>query len=156
MSSRGALVPEQHASGVGQILFVAEHLDQFVRECSDLGLKVGREFAINFAPRIECGDEVYEAFGLTKTAFIQKYLVPALDATEVKAYLYEGRFIYSKPLTAWGPRLRTIDLVFQLAGAYSMARENSGAPIKGVYVNVNHRPPRPFTRTERKTQDCQN
>jgi hypothetical protein len=47
-----ALISKQHASRIGQILLVAEHLDQFVGERSNLGLKVGCQFPVNFPPRV--------------------------------------------------------------------------------------------------------
>ena len=36
--------------------------------------------------------------GLTDEELVEKYLVPLLEATQVKAFNHEGRVIYSKPV----------------------------------------------------------
>jgi hypothetical protein len=89
------------------------------------------------------GDEVYRALGLTKTEFIQKHLAPCLEATETKVFWADKRVVYSGPMVAWGPRLRAVHMVFQLAGDYigERANENPASQIKVVMSNGEHRPP---------------
>ena len=47
-NSRQPVIPEQYAGRINQILLVAEHLDQFIREWGDFGLYITGQFAIEF------------------------------------------------------------------------------------------------------------
>ena len=49
VNSRQSLIPEQHPGRIDQILFVAKHFNQFVREWGDFALQIRGQFAIDFA-----------------------------------------------------------------------------------------------------------
>lgn len=83
-----------------------------------------------------------ERDGLTGDTLIQKYLVPALNATEIKVAHHAGRFIYSKPVVAWGPRLSALDFAFRISGMYQTERESAKSSVKFVLANAENRPPR--------------
>jgi hypothetical protein len=82
-----------------------------------------------------------ERDGLTGDTLIQKYLVPALNATEIKTAHHAGRFIYSKPLVAWGPRLTALDFAFRISGMYQTERESAASSVRVVVTNAENRPP---------------
>jgi len=84
--------------------------------------------------------------GLTDEALIEKYLVPLLEATQVKAFSHEGRVIYSKPLEALDIRLRALEQAFKLKGSYAPPQEAAQANV-GVRVILMDKLPRP-DRTE--------
>jgi len=88
------------------------------------------------------GFDIYEAMGLTREQFIQNNLVPALKATETKVFMSEGELVYSKPLIAWGPRLKAQDITFLIAGEYKREQENQAPGVRVVIIDRANRPHR--------------
>lgn len=97
------------------------------------------------------GLDVYEVLGLTREQFIQKHLAPCLKATEVKVFANRGKVVYSKPLIAWGPRLKAIDLTFLIAGEYKAEQQNTAPGVRVVILDRAHRPQRLPDRVEERT-----
>lgn len=83
---------------------------------------------------------VYEALGIRRDQFIRKYLGSALEAKETKAFSNDGRIIYSKPMVAWQPRLRALDIAMLMAGEYKAEQRNE-TKVQVIVVNGAHRPP---------------
>jgi hypothetical protein len=63
--------------------------------------------------------EIMDELGLNLKTLIEKYLVPELDATEVKVFNNDGEIIYSAPLVSHGARLQALDTCFKLRGDYA-------------------------------------
>ena len=57
-----------------------------------------------------------EKNGISDDVLIQKYLVPALEATEKRVFNYRGKFVEAKPLPVWEVRTKALELVFRLIG----------------------------------------
>ena len=88
---------------------------------------------------------LFDRHGLTNDAFMEKHVIPALNATEIKAFHYKGRFVYSKPLIAWGPRVQMIRLVAEMMSLIVKEQETPNAGIKVVVIDQKMRPRRPPT-----------
>ncbi len=86
--------------------------------------------------------ELLEKHGLTDDSFIEKYLVPGLEATETIYAQHEGQFTDERELIAWGPRRAYLDMAFKLRGAYA-ATDGDGESNGPVQVNVVVNVPRP-------------
>jgi len=89
---------------------------------------------------------LFERHGLDDDTFIEKHLIPALEATEVKAHYSAdlGRFVYSKPLVAWGPRVVTNRLVAEMKGLIVKEQKTPERQIRVICINQTNRPPRPI------------
>lgn len=87
--------------------------------------------------------DLFSRHGLDDDAFIEKHLLPALNAMEVKAFRSEEGIIYSKPLVAWGPRVATNRLVAEMKGLIVREQERPKEGIRVVIINQANRPPRP-------------
>lgn len=85
--------------------------------------------------------DLFARHGLDDDSFINKYLLPALNAKETRVFNADGQIIYSKPLVAWGPRVEMNKLVARMKG---MIREDNApqTSVKVVVINAEHRPPR--------------
>ena len=86
--------------------------------------------------------DLFARHGLDDDSFMEKNIVPALNANETKVFLYKGKIIYSDPLIAWGPRIEMNKLVARMKG---MVVENREAPsltqsINVLIVSKDHRP----------------
>lgn len=88
------------------------------------------------------GFDVYAAMGLTRDQFIQKNLVPALNATETKFFAHNGKVISKREVVNWQARLRAQDMTYQIAGEYKVEQQNFGPTFKTIIINAEHRPPR--------------
>ncbi len=84
--------------------------------------------------------QVYIALGLTRDEFIQRHIARCLEAKETKYFAHEGRVQDEREVIAWDVQQRAQHMVFQLAGDYAEARENSGPSIKVVVINAQNRP----------------
>jgi|SRR6516165_8556763 hypothetical protein len=80
--------------------------------------------------------------GLTDEELIEKYLVPLLEATQVKVFNDDGTLIYSEPLIAWDIRLGALREAFKLKGSYAPPPEPAQA-YTGIQVIVMDKIPRP-------------
>lgn len=79
--------------------------------------------------------DLFERHGLDDDSFIKNHILPALNATEIKTSQYRGRFIYSKPLEAWGPRMAAIRLVAEMKGLIVRKREAPDQQIRVLLVD---------------------
>ncbi len=91
--------------------------------------------------------DLFELHGLSDDQFIEKHLLPALNATEVKILLHRGKIRYSKPLIAWGPRVRIIELIARMKGLIAKERDTALPGFKVVLINAQHRPARELPRS---------
>lgn len=87
--------------------------------------------------------ELMDRIGMTDEALLTKYLQPGLDATETKASVFEGGFVYSKPLVAWGPRLNALDIAFNLKGSYAPKFDPKNLPLMPIQIITNVNFPNP-------------
>jgi hypothetical protein len=62
---------------------------------------------------------IMDRIGLTDEKLIRKYLKPALEATETKFVQKDGVFTDQRTVPAWEPRLKALDMAFQLHGSYA-------------------------------------
>jgi hypothetical protein len=91
---------------------------------------------------------LFERHGLDDDTFIEKHIKPALEATETKAFLYKGRFVYSRPLVAWAPRVQMIRLVAQMMGLIVKEQETPNSGIEVILIDQSNRPQRPKNVTQ--------
>lgn len=84
--------------------------------------------------------DLFERHGLDDDSFIKNHILPALNATEIKASQYQGRFIYSKPLEAWGPRMAAIRLVAEMKGMIVKERDAPATSIRTIVISAENRP----------------
>jgi len=82
-----------------------------------------------------------DEMGLTDDSLIGDYLVPLLNATQVKAFNHEGKVIYSKPLKALDIRLRALEQAFKLKGSYAPVQDQQS--YTGIQVILMDKIPRP-------------
>jgi hypothetical protein len=88
--------------------------------------------------------DLFADLGLDDKTFIEKHIIPALNATQTKVALHEGKFKYSKTLVDWGTRARTNELVADMKGLRQKERENTALPgVRVVIINAANRPPAP-------------
>jgi hypothetical protein len=87
--------------------------------------------------------DLFERHGLSDDDFVEKHLLPTMNATEVRVLLHRGKIRYSKPLIAWGPRVQMISLIVKMKGTVKEEQENSAPSFKVVVINAAHRPERP-------------
>jgi hypothetical protein len=80
--------------------------------------------------------EVMNRLGLTDTFLIKNKLIPLLDATEVKAQLSDGQFVYSEPLAAHEVRLHALNMALKLKDAYP--KKSDDAQIRDINVQIIH------------------
>ena len=76
--------------------------------------------------------ELMDIYGLSPAALIEKYLAPALEATETKFFQKDGKITDEADVVAWGPRIQALDIAFNLGGSYPQTGKNGN----GVAVNV--------------------
>ena len=87
--------------------------------------------------------DLFARHGLDDDSFIEKYLLPALNAQETKFFAHEGVVKDQRDVIAWGPRTNTNALVARMKG---LIIENREAPslqqtIKVVIVPTTICPP---------------
>ena len=94
-----------------------------------------RQAATQAIERIkEKAPDLFARHGLDDDSFIDKHLLPALNATEVKTRFDDKTgWQYSDPLIAWGPRTQTNALVARMKGMIVESRE---APTTNVGIKV--------------------
>jgi Terminase small subunit len=79
--------------------------------------------------------EIMDAMGFNLETLIEKYLIPELDAQEMKVFNNGGKVVYSKKMPSHDIRLRALDLAFKLRGDYA-PRDPVLAAQVGVKVIV--------------------
>lgn len=77
--------------------------------------------------------EILEAKGLTDSAAIDRYLLPALEAMETEFAKFEGKISDRVDVVAWGPRIQALDMLFKLKGSYA-PKEITGQ--NGTAINI--------------------
>jgi len=77
-----------------------------------------------------------DRLGLTDEYLVKDKLIPLLNATETKAQLSGGTFVYSEPLTAHDIRLRALDMALKLKRAYPQRDE--ATEVRDITVQVIH------------------
>ena len=95
--------------------------------------------------------DLFERHGLDDDSFIRDHILPALNATEVKAHFSGKKFHYSEPMVAWGPRTTTHNLVARLKGMSKEEQPQTAAGVKVVIINAGNRPPRPVVNVTPQT-----
>ena len=60
--------------------------------------------------------EVMELHGLTDSAIIYDYLLPAMQAEETKFFAHEGEVVSERNVIAWGVRVNALALAAKLKG----------------------------------------
>lgn len=80
--------------------------------------------------------DLFGRHGLDDDTFIDKHILPTLNATETKAQLYEGKWKYSKPLAALSIRMQATRLVAEMKGLVLKEQENAACgSIVGLRAN---------------------
>ena len=88
----------------------------------------------------EKAPELFTRVGLDDESYILKHILPLLEATEVKVFMYNGKLIYSKPLAALTIRARMVELIAELKGMKVKEQEKPRSGIKVLVLNGAHRP----------------
>ena len=100
-----------------------------------------------------------DEMGLTDDSLIGDYLVPLLNATQVKAFNHEGKVIYAEPQPALDIRLGALREAFKLKGSYAPPPDASQS-YSGIRVINMEGIPRPnrekFLEAEREFNAQQN
>jgi hypothetical protein len=86
--------------------------------------------------------EILEKHGLTDSAVIDKYLLPAMEACETKFFQKDGFVTDQRDVIAWGPRLTALDTFYKLRGAYVSADKQDGESIRAS-ITIRLDVPRP-------------
>jgi phage terminase small subunit len=83
--------------------------------------------------------ELMDRQGLTASALINKYLLPALEAEETEFAKFEGKISDKCNVIAWGPRLTALDMALKLRGSYAPVKteEKNPTPVS-IQVSVVH------------------
>lgn len=93
-----------------------------------------RQAATQAIERIkEKAPDLFARHGLDDDAFIDKHLLPALNAHEKKFFAHEGRVVDEREVIAWGPRVQTNALVARMKGLIVESKE---APSTHVGIKV--------------------
>jgi len=82
--------------------------------------------------------DLMDRVGLCQAKLIENWLKPALDATETKRAQKDGKFTDERTDPAWEPRLKALDMAFQLNGSYA-AKPGTRVEIAGdgdITVNI--------------------
>jgi hypothetical protein len=85
--------------------------------------------------------DLFAELGLDDRSFIEKHILPALNAKEVKVFHDGDEVVYSKPLIAWATRTATNRLVAEMKGMLVKEQEAPRYPIKVIVLDPSHRPP---------------
>jgi hypothetical protein len=91
----------------------------------------------------EKAPELFARHGLDDDSYVDKCILPLLNATELKVFNHNGKLIYSKPLPALGIRARMVELIAELKGMRVKEQETPRTPIRVVVLDPAHRPPQP-------------
>lgn len=77
--------------------------------------------------------QILERMGLTDSSIIDRYLRPALEATETKFFSFKGEIQDEREVIAWDVRTRALDMLFQLKGSYAPKEiEHKGLIIHAI------------------------
>jgi len=76
--------------------------------------------------------ETLAELGLTPEAIILNCLVPALNATDRRDFVYKGIIKQGPEHPAWHTRLTAVDMVFKITGAYDDAQRKDAVPTISV------------------------
>ena len=82
--------------------------------------------------------DILDNHGLTDETLIEKYLKPALEATETEFAKFEGKITDQCEVVAWSPRLTALDMAFNLKGNYAPKDDNRPELNVGVKVVIEH------------------
>lgn len=81
--------------------------------------------------------DLMDELGLTDTALIEKYLVPALEAQETKFFSDKGIVLDTRDVIAWGPRLQALQLAGKWKGIDRDAEsDDTGSAGDGITVRL--------------------
>jgi hypothetical protein len=81
--------------------------------------------------------DLMDELGLTDRALIDKYLLPALEATETKFFANKGIVLDQKDVVAWGPRLEALKLAGNWRGLGREAdSDDTGSAGGGVTIRL--------------------
>lgn len=81
--------------------------------------------------------DLMDEIGLTDSALIQKYLVPALEAKETKFFSDKGIVLESRDVIAWGPRLQALQLAGKWKGIEREAEsDHTRSAAGGITVRL--------------------
>lgn len=83
---------------------------------------------------------LFERHGLDPDSFIDKHLLPRLNQNQVKCQLYEGEYVYSKPLEDGAVRMQATRLAAELLGLVVKERDTPATSIRVVVINAEDRP----------------
>lgn len=88
----------------------------------------------------EKAPDLFARHGLDPDSFIQKHLLPRLNQNQVKCQLYEGEYVYSKPLEDGQVRMQATRLAAELLGLVVKERDTPATSIRVVVINAQNRP----------------
>jgi hypothetical protein len=104
----------------------------------------GHQAMVNIKEKIP---DLFARHGLDDDSFIEKHVIPALNATETKAHFVDGKWRYSRAMAAVSARNQANRLVAEMKGMIVGEQDKPLQGIKVVVINQAHRPPRDAQRT---------
>ena len=86
--------------------------------------------------------DLFARHGLDDDSFIDKHILPALNAEETKFFAHEGIVTDQRNVIAWGPRIQMNGLVARMKGMVIENREAAETKIgiQVILVPSGHRP----------------
>ena len=107
-----------------------------IQECADeLGISKQRVHQVCQMTKGRVADLMDDA-GLTDAALVNRYLKPALEATETEFAKFQGTITDSREVIAWGPRLQALELAAKMRGTIGgdKAQVNVGLAVRIQHV----------------------
>lgn len=87
--------------------------------------------------------DLFERHGLDDDTFMEKHVLPRLNANLVRVFRSEDKVIYSKPLEDNATRMAATRLVAEMKGMLVKEQDAPGQQVKVIVVNQAYRPRRP-------------
>ncbi len=94
---------------------------------------------------LEKAPEVIARMGITLESVVENYLIPQMNAVEVKLAQHEGKFTDSAELAAWPIQQRATRTMLELMGAFPSEDEKLGSKpnVDVIVLNMPEPPPLP-------------
>jgi hypothetical protein len=105
--------------------------------CKAAAAAVGQQLIRTIRRRGEILEQFADA-GLDVRAFVQ-HVIERLRAFQVKAAVYKGRFVYSKPLVDWATRTAAAEQYMRATGITTLPLEpgaDDAGPLDGISDEV--------------------
>ena len=80
--------------------------------------------------------EALARLGFTPESIIKKYLKPALEATDRRDHVIDGKIVQGPEHPVWQTRMNALDKTFKMMGAYETAKDDAPTSITINVMNA--------------------